>query len=463
VIAEDVERHGETRTVLSAGRLLVWLLLASACRVGPPTDRGPLLLLTPFAVVVGWETGTAQPSSLDIRAAEGAWRTVGQDHPTREHVVLVGGLTPRTRYSLRIRGAADAAPTFVTPAALSEEELHERVLGGWLGKVIGNELGLPFEEAGLFEHCRAPFSEDISRYDGESDGVRGRVPVNHYVNDDTGLLFLSLLTVEAHGRDFTSRQLAEQWLLHMVGHDQHLWCAEPFAIRSFEGGVWPPESGRNPYSHHLDAQMRADIWGWLAPGRPGSAAEMARRDASLSNDGEGVDGAAFVAALVSGAFYTTKPRNLVRAACSVLPPESLHRRIALDVLRWSAASPQDWRTVWHEVEKKYARGRYQPHDGHAESMILAGPNAANILLGVLHGGGDFSRSISIAVSASWDTDCNGGNVGAIVGAMVGEEAIPARWIEPLHDEFSIRDFYGGLPDVLSIREVGERIDRARAR
>ena len=57
----------------------------------------------------------------------------------------------------------------------------------------------------------------------------------------------------------------------------------------------------------------------------------------------------------------------------------------------------------------------------------------------------------------WDTDCNAGNVGAIVGTLSGAGTIPKQWKDPLNDEFSIRNFYGKLPEVLNIRDIAERI------
>jgi len=36
----------------------------------------------------------------------------------------------------------------------------------------------------------------------------------------------------------------------------------------------------------------------------------------------------------------------------------------------------------------------------------------------------------------FDTDCNCGNIGAILGAQFGASKIPSKWTEPLHDIFS---------------------------
>ena len=35
-----------------------------------------------------------------------------------------------------------------------------------------------------------------------------------------------------------------------------------------------------------------------------------------------------------------------------------------------------------------------------------------------------------------DTDCNCGNIGAIIGAQLGAEKIPSKWKDPLKDTFS---------------------------
>jgi hypothetical protein len=63
--------------------------------------------------------------------------------------------------------------------------------------------------------------------------------------------------------------------------------------------------------------------------------------------------------------------------------------------------------------------------------IDASLNGAYIALGVLYGRGDFDRTIDIAMRAGQDSDCNPASAGGIVGTMIGYQAIPARWTDPL--------------------------------
>jgi ADP-ribosylglycohydrolase len=48
-------------------------------------------------------------------------------------------------------------------------------------------------------------------------------------------------------------------------------------------------------------------------------------------------------------------------------------------------------------------------------------------------GGDFGRTISIAVMCGLDTDCNGATAGSLVGVLLGAKALPPKWVEPLNN------------------------------
>ena len=47
------------------------------------------------------------------------------------------------------------------------------------------------------------------------------------------------------------------------------------------------------------------------------------------------------------------------------------------------------------------------------------PNHALIIHALLHGDDDFQRSLMIVNTCGWDTDCNAGNVGCLLGIKNG--------------------------------------------
>lgn len=60
------------------------------------------------------------------------------------------------------------------------------------------------------------------------------------------------------------------------------------------------------------------------------------------------------------------------------------------------------------------------------------PNNIGIaVIGLLYGGGDFGKSICIAVNCGEDTDCSAGFAGALLGVVMGNGGIPEKWSEVL--------------------------------
>jgi len=80
-------------------------------------------------------------------------------------------------------------------------------------------------------------------------------------------------------------------------------------------------------------------------------------------------------------------------------------------------------------------------------------NAAFVVLGLLYGGGDLGRSVSISVMAGFDTDCNGATAGSVVGAMLGAKALPGDWVTPLGDR--VRSILAGFSES-SISDLARR-------
>ena len=58
---------------------------------------------------------------------------------------------------------------------------------------------------------------------------------------------------------------------------------------------------------------------------------------------------------------------------------------------------------------------------------------ASLIMAMLYGGGDLPRTAEIATMAGWDTDCNAGNAGAIVGTFQGLQPGWDKYRKPIND------------------------------
>ncbi len=118
----------------------------------------------------------------------------------------------------------------------------------------------------------------------------------------------------------------------------------------------------------------------------------------------------------------------------------------------------DWRATLARIHEKYPYSRF----GTNCPMVS---NHAIILLALLHGKGDFSRSLMIANTAGYDTDCNSGNVGCILGVLhglAGLESGPTDWRGPVADRLFLPTADGGRAITDALRETYEIVNSARA-
>ena len=60
-------------------------------------------------------------------------------------------------------------------------------------------------------------------------------------------------------------------------------------------------------------------------------------------------------------------------------------------------------------------------------------NSSLVILAVLYGEGDFSRTIGLEVAGGRDTDCTGATAGSLMGLSLGGTGIPEKWTAALND------------------------------
>ncbi|MFB9903991.1 ADP-ribosylglycohydrolase family protein [Allokutzneria oryzae] len=352
-------------------------------------------------------------------------------------------------------------PQWIDDLGAREPDL-DQVHGAWLGRAVGCLLGKPVEKIpreGIEEIARATGNWPIRQYFTEvglPEDIAARWPWNRRSrptslvenidgmpeDDDLNYPLLALMLLERTGPDFTTEDVADLWLAELPAG--RTFTAERIAYRNLLLGHSPPATAsyRNPFREWIGAQIRADLFGWIHPGRPGAAARAAWRDAVLSHTANGVYGAMFVAASVSAAAVLEEPVQWLEAGLSVVPPES---RLA-EAVRYAivaAQEEQDWSRVLDRIHDRY---------GHLH-WVHAVNNSALVAAAVVHGGGDFEASICRVVAGGWDTDSNGATVGSLLGVRAGVSALPRRWTSPLRNRLATT--VGGM-DGIGFDELAAR-------
>ena len=318
-------------------------------------------------------------------------------------------------------------------------DYEQRIRNAWLGRVSGCMLGKPVEilsmrdgRGALTDYLAAagvdelrdyvPLVPDTSVAAMFPEACRGRIECA-IPDDDINYTVLALMMIERRGTDLTTADVGRAWLSYLPG--AIVFTAERHAyVRllsdagiGFADGAPPKfdlaECSDNPYNEWIGAQIRADLYGWIAPGDPELAAELARRDAELSHRGEGVYGAQFVAAagavLAGGGSIDTAidvALGCIPAASDCAAAVELGRRLGL-----AGDGPTEIHRVYADV-----------------SPVHTVNNLAVVVWALVRGADDFSVAIGEAVAAGWDTDCNGATVGALWG-LTGRP-IPEHWTAP---------------------------------
>ena len=328
----------------------------------------------------------------------------------------------------------------------------ERVYAGVLGKMIGVYLGRPVE-GWSFAQISATFGE-LDRYVHDHRGWPLVLP-----DDDLTGTFTFVRALPEHGNraDLSAAEIGETWLNHIVEGRTCLWwggfgnSTEQTAYVRLKAGVPAPESGSaalngRTVAEQIGAQIFIDGWAMVAPGDPQLAASLARRAAGVSHDGEAVHAAAALAAMEALAFVENDLDALLDAALAAVPTDCVIARLHRDVREWRRVEP-DWRRARERLEERYGPARF-PGNVHVV------PNHGVIVLALLYGGGDFTRTLMIAGTCGWDTDCNAGNVGCLLGLRGGLAALAGGpdWRGPLADRLYLPGAEGGraITDALTV-------------
>ena len=330
--------------------------------------------------------------------------------------------------------------------APSPDILRDRITGTWIGRIAGCLLGEPLE--GLRRDKIQPIltmtgNSPMNRYvdSGEFTGeLREKVDFASLepwqkcwadtigdaapADDDTNYTVFALKLIQHYGRTFRPEDVLEGWLTWIPMFST--CTAERVAYRNAAQGMLPPETAThlNPYREWIGAQIRGDFYGYINPGDPHTAAQMAWRDASVSHVKNGIYGEMFAAAMIARAAVCHDRPEIIRTGLREIPSASRLKEAVEQVISWH----QEGKT-WEEFES-LLHARYDEWNQHHWCHTIS--NAMIVAAALLWGEGDFGKSICRAVEIGFDTDCNGATVGSIAGMINGETGIPPVWPDTFH-------------------------------
>lgn len=342
-------------------------------------------------------------------------------------------------------------------------DFEERVYAGVLGKIIGVYLGRPFEG---WSHQR--IEEELGEiwyYVHEKLGV----PLIVTDDDISGTFtFVRAFPDNGNSYDVTAEQIGQTWLNYLIENKTVLWwggmgtSTEHTAFLRLKAGVVPPESGsieRNGQvvAEQIGAQIFIDGWAMLCPGDPEKAAALALKAGGVSHDGEALFAAQVIAAMEALAFVESDLNVLLDSALTFIPRASVIYQLITDLRAWKLAEPRDWRKTLAKVQEKYG---YDTYGGGCHVV----PNHAVVILALLYGDDDFPKSLMIANTAGWDTDCNSGNVGCLLGIKNGLAGIDhgVDFRGPVADRMFLPTADPGRGITDAVRETYALVNTARA-
>ncbi|MBL7113829.1 MAG: ADP-ribosylglycohydrolase family protein [Bacteroidales bacterium] len=328
--------------------------------------------------------------------------------------------------------------------AISEKELNDKISAFWLGQLVGNYYGLPFENKYIDE--AVPFLVDrmytykddeaiiLNRYDW-----RGFIPIfmdaveGAFADDDTDIEFITLHAVEKYGLDLTYPEITEMWKKHI---NRRIWVANATARSLMSNGFVAPETGRKGNNRNwfqIDPQLVNEIWSAFYPGMTKKAAERALWGARITNDDWGTHPTIAYGVMISAAFFEKDVEKLVQMAIEAVPNEGPFAEGMRDVVKWHKEN-DNWRDTRKKIHDKYYRYKKGSYEAPV-SVVSSLNNGLCGIMAILYGEGDFMKTVGIAVSAGYDCDNQAATCAGLIGVLKGTKCLPKALVEEFNNQY----------------------------
>lgn len=314
---------------------------------------------------------------------------------------------------------------------LDTEAYKGRLEGALLARLAGNAIGAPVEGWTIEKMQRLAKENDSpfppkdywTRVPDRLFPIQGHCKKEAFErdkmngvpdDDDTAYTYLGLLIAEEHGLDFSTADVGKAWLKYLP----HAWTAEGVVLEHLKKGVPAEKAGdkNNPFCEWIGADIRSDPWGYMAPGDPEYAADMAYRDAYISHRRQGIYGEMYFSAAIAAAFAVDDPIEALKIGLTEIPKNCALAKAA----RWAlkvAPEIKNYRLARDAMDEKF-KGM---SGGHTIN------NACLTIWGITIGGTDVTKVLGETVAMGVDNDCTAATAGSIVGAVVGKKGIPEHW------------------------------------
>jgi len=310
---------------------------------------------------------------------------------------------------------------------MTDDRLYDKIKGGWAGQTIGVTFGGPVE----FRYC-GTFIQDYQPLAWSDSSLRTAMTYWPGLYDDIYMDLTFVDVLERVGLDAPVDSFAQAFA--HAGYD--LWHANQAARYNILHGIRAPMSGQwqhSPHADDIDYQIESDFAGLMNPGMPNSASAVSDKVGHIMNYGDGWYGGVFIGAMYTEAFLSDDIEHITTEALKTVPAQSDFYKCMADVMRWHRQYPGDWKATWMELQKKWSEDVGCPDGVFAPFDIDAKINAAYVLVGLLYGEKDFSKTLEIAARCGQDADCNPSSAGGILGAVLGYGGIPEHWKRGLKD------------------------------
>lgn len=354
-------------------------------------------------------------------------------------------------------------PPIKETLSMTRDVLKDKIMGGWAGQTVGVTFGGPTE----FRYCGTMIQDyiPIKWFDGYLKHTMENTP-GLYDDIYMDLTFVDIF--EKKGLDASVDEFANAYA--KAGYV--LWHANQAGRYNILHGIAAPQSGHwtnNPHADCIDYQIESDFAGLMSPGMPNTASSISDKIGHIMNYGDGWYGGVYTGAMYTLAFTSNDIEYVVKEGLKTIPAQSRFYQVINDVIQWHQQYPNDWKRTWFEIERKYTEDIGCPDGVFVPFNIDATVNAAYVVLGLLYGKGDFTKTMEISTRAGQDSDCNPSSAGGILGTMLGYSKIPDYWklglkeAEPIDFKYttmSLNDVYAiGLKHAIqNIERNGGKVE-----